>query len=73
MSIITDAFRAFFTYCQKDNETLQEYTKKIKVSKEILQSHLGRAIVLEKFIQLMTGYIKGDEDNEKSCKIGADE
>ena len=73
MSIITDVFRAFLTVVKKDNETLKKYTKRFKVSKEILQSHLGGAIVLENFIQSMPGYIKGDEDNEKPCNIVADE
>ena len=73
MSIITDAFRAFFNCHQKNNETIQEYTKRFKVWKEILQSHLGGAIVLQKFIQSMPGYIKGDEENEKTCQIAADE
>ena len=31
MSIITDAFRAFFNCHQKNNETLQEYTNRFKV------------------------------------------
>ena len=63
MSIITDVFHVFFNYRQKENETFQEYTKIFKVSKEILHSHLGGAIVLAKFIQSMPGYIKGDEEN----------
>ena len=43
------------------------------MSKEILQSHLGGAIVLQKFIETMPGYIKGDIDNEKTCQVAADE
>ena len=43
------------------------------MSKEILQSHLGGAIVLQKFIETIPGYLKGDEDNEKTCQVAADE
>ena len=73
MRTIIDAFCEFFNYSQKDNDTLKEYIKRFKVSKEIMQSYLGGAIVLEKYIQSMPGYIKGDENNEKTCKIAADE
>lgn len=43
------------------------------MSKEILHSCLGGAIVLENFIQSMPGYKKGDKDNEKNSKIVVDE
>ena len=56
MSIIKDAFEAFFNCHQKEKETLQDYTRRFKVSREILKSHLGGDIVLPKFVECMTGY-----------------
>ena len=40
MAITSDAFRAFFNCKQHKEESLQDYTKCFKVSKEILESHL---------------------------------
>jgi hypothetical protein len=41
MSIISDAFRALFGTKQREGENLQEYTRRFKTSKEILESHIG--------------------------------
>ena len=43
------------------------------MSKEILQSHLGGVIALQKLIQSIPGYIKEYEENERNCQIAADE
>ena len=48
MSIISDAFRAVFNTKQKEHESLQDYTRRFKTAREILESHLGGPIVLSK-------------------------
>jgi hypothetical protein len=58
MSIISDAFRSLFTSKQKDGESLQDYTRWFKMSTEILESHLGGRLILEKYVRTMTGYDK---------------
>ena len=65
MSIIMDAFGAFFKCRQKDRENLQEYTRRFKVSREILKSHLGGDILLPKIVKGMPGY---DESNKVKMK-----
>jgi hypothetical protein len=60
MSTITASFRAVFTARQKDGESLQDYTRRFKTSTEILESHLGGPIILEKFVKTMDGF---DETN----------
>jgi hypothetical protein len=62
MSIISDAFRALFMSKQKDNESLQDYTRRFKTSTEILESHLGGPLVLEKYVKTMTDYDEKDTD-----------
>jgi hypothetical protein len=56
MSIISDAFRALFGTKQSEGENLQEYTKRFKTSKEILESHLGSPVILNKYIKAMPTY-----------------
>jgi hypothetical protein len=46
MSIILDALRAVVNLKQKDNESLQDYTRRFKTAKDVLVSHLGGPIVL---------------------------
>jgi hypothetical protein len=60
MSIISDAFRAVFTTKQKEGESLQDYTRRFKTSKEILESHLGGPVVMQKFIETMQNYDKNN-------------
>ena len=56
MSIITDSFRAVFTAKQRDGESLQDYTRRFKTSTEILESHLGGPIILEKYVKTLDKY-----------------
>jgi hypothetical protein len=56
MSIISDAFRALFNVQQKESESLQDYTRRYKTAREILESHLGGQIVLTKFVRTMPKY-----------------
>jgi hypothetical protein len=56
MSIISDAFRALFSTKQREGENLQEYTKRFKTSKEILESHIGSPVILHKYIEAMPTY-----------------
>ena len=60
MSIISSAFRALFGTKQREGENLQEYTKRFKTSKEILESHVGAPIILRKFVQSMPTYDVND-------------
>jgi hypothetical protein len=69
MSIIYDAITALFGTKQKENESLQDYTKRFCVSRDVLESHMGGPIILTKVIEAMPGY---DESivstRDKCCK-----
>jgi hypothetical protein len=54
MSIISDAFRAIFSVNQKESESLQDYTRRFKTAREILESHLGGPLILTKFVKTMS-------------------
>ena len=56
MSIISDALKSFVSTRQKDNENLQDYSRRFRTSKEIFESHVGCLINLKKYILTMDEY-----------------
>ena len=62
MSIILDAFIAFFNCRQKDKEVHQDCTRRFKVAREIPNSHLGGEIILPKFVKSTINYNEKDAD-----------
>jgi hypothetical protein len=67
MCIISDAFRALFNVQQKESESLQDYTRRFKTAREILESHLGRQIILAKFVRTMPKYDAKDMTAVQDC------
>ena len=52
---------------------LQDYTRRFKVAREILHSHLGGVVVVQKFIENMAEYdVKNETKLKEPTKI-ADE
>ena len=62
MIILLDASMAFLNCRQRDKEVLQDYTRRFKVAREILNLHLGGEIVLPKFVKSMKIYNEKDAD-----------
>ena len=62
MAIIVDAMRAMTTTKQRDNEGLQDYTRRFKTSREILELHIGGPLILLKYVKTMSHYDKNDPD-----------
>ena len=56
MAIIQDEFQSTLTSRQNDGYCLQYYTRLFKMSTEILESHLGGPLILEKYVRTMEGY-----------------
>ena len=56
MSIIADAFRATFSTKQKEGESLQDYTRRFKTARDILESHVGGPVRLTKFVKNLPKY-----------------
>ena len=48
MSVILDALKALLNTKQKEGETLQDYTKRFKIAREVLESHIRGPIILPK-------------------------
>eukprot|EP00957_Ditylum_brightwellii_P025699 1944164-Ditylum_brightwellii.AAC.1 len=68
-----DAFRVSFNAKQYENESLQDFTRKFKTYKDILESHLGGLIQLEKYVATMDGYDKSNENSAVNCTKKASE
>ena len=62
MSIILDAMRTVLGTKQRDGESLQDYTKRFRVARDVLKSHIGGPIIMTKLVEAIPGYDKGDEE-----------
>jgi hypothetical protein len=67
MSIIADALRTMVNLKQKENESLQGYTKRFKTARDVLVAHLGGPIELMKYIKTMDGFDEMDPDLHFKC------
>ena len=71
MSIVIDALRTMINTKQKDNESLQDYTK-LKTARDVLESHIGGPIELTKYMKTMKDYDVNDSntvDNDAKKNI----
>eukprot|EP00978_Attheya_sp_CCMP212_P039244 scaffold202497_cov32-Attheya_sp.AAC.1 len=71
MSIILDSLKNVLDTHQKDNESLSDYTKRFKTSRDVLESHIRGPIILTKYVQSMALYDKNDNDKIEACEKGA--
>jgi len=60
MYIIVDFMKAMMTTKQREGETFAEYTQWFKTAKDVLESHIGGALILTKYIKGMEDYIDKD-------------
>ena len=71
MLVILDAMSTLLNTKQKEGETLQDYTKRFRIAREVLESHIGGPIVLKKIVKTIQGYVDlptQDIEAEKNCK-----
>ena len=71
MSIILDVTRNLLNAKQKENESLQDYTKRFRVAQEVLESHIGGPIILTKIVEAMPGYDEKDKDKRDKYRAKA--
>jgi hypothetical protein len=69
MAIVYDTLRTMINLRQRENESLQEYTKRFKTSQEVMELHLGGCIELPKYMAQMKEYDSTDPDKMEKCKI----
>lgn len=66
MSIVLDSMRNLMSTKQKDGETLQDYTKRFRVAREVFESQWGGPMVLTKLVKTMDEYSNNLDDLEKA-------
>jgi hypothetical protein len=62
MAIVLDSMRTLMNTKQKEGELLQHYTKRFRVARDVLKSHVGGPIILTKIAEAMPGYDETDKD-----------
>ena len=67
MAIVYDAMMSLHKTCQKEGESLQDYTKRFRVAKDVMESHIGGPIILTKIIKGMKEYSEDDEMKREKC------
>jgi hypothetical protein len=67
MSIILNSMKTLLNIKQKKLENLQDFTKRFRVTRDVMESHIGGPIILQRVIESMEDYNK--EDPTKNKKI----
>ena len=65
MLVILDGFTTFFGTRQKYQESLQDYTRIFKTSYEVLQSHIGGPIQLQKILNTLNGFTDDPDSKDE--------
>ena len=68
MSVILDSLKTLLNTRQKEGELLQDFTKQFRVTREVLESHLGGLIILTNILNATTGYFENPTDKIKKQK-----
>jgi hypothetical protein len=68
MSIILDAMKNLLNCRQKEGEQLQEYTKRFKTVRDVLEQHIGGPIELTLFMKTLPDWDDSDDDKINKCR-----
>jgi hypothetical protein len=68
MSIIFDAMKNLLTCKQKEGEQLQEYTKRFKTARDVLEQHIGGPIELTRYLTTLPDYDENDAAKVVKCR-----
>jgi hypothetical protein len=71
MSTILDAIKSMINVKQRENESLQDYTKRFKTLMDVMESHIGGPIELTKYVSKMKEFNPRDQDSFEKCKLKA--
>ncbi|KAL7562587.1 hypothetical protein ACA910_015458 [Epithemia clementina (nom. ined.)] len=58
MTVILDALRTLVTLKQREDKGLQDYTRRFKTCRDVLESHVGGPLELTKVVKSESGYDK---------------
>jgi hypothetical protein len=66
--VILNALKTLLSTKQKKSKNVQDFTKKICIARDVLESHIDGPIILTKFLEETTGFEKRDESTKNSHK-----
>ena len=66
MTVISNSVRAFFATVQKENESVSDYTRRFRTSRDIMKSHLGEPLSMINVVEEMKDY---DENDQKKTVL----
>jgi hypothetical protein len=69
MSIILDSMRGLLNVKQKEGETLQDWTKRFRTAREVLESHFGGPIIIPRIVENMPEHDPNDLEMIKKCQM----
>ena len=73
MAIVVDSFITMMMMKQKEGESLVDYTRRFRTAREVLESHLGGDMLLQKYVKQMDGYDEADKAKTRELSKKASE
>ena len=61
MFIVLNSLRELLNTKQKEGESLQDWTKRFQTAREILESHFGGPLIINKIIESLPEYDTSDK------------
>jgi hypothetical protein len=68
MSIVLDSIRGLINTKQKEGELLQDWTKRFRIARDLLESHLGGPLVIKKIVESLPEYDVSDPVSIRKCQ-----
>jgi hypothetical protein len=68
MSIVLDSIRGLINTKQKEGELLQDWTKRFRIARDLLESHLGRPLIIKKIAESLPEYDVSDPVSIRKCQ-----
>jgi hypothetical protein len=68
MSIVFDAMKNLLICKQKEGEQLQEYTKRFKTARDVLEQHMGGPIVLFRYMATLPDWDETNVTKMENCR-----
>ena len=68
MSIVLDSIRGLINTKQKEGELLQDWTKRFRTARDLLESHLGGPLIIKKIAESLPEYDMSDPISIRKCQ-----
>jgi hypothetical protein len=75
MAVIFNSLKTLVNICQKEGKTLQNYTKRFRVTREVFETQIGGTIAMPQVLKEISGYAEfpTNQDQHEKNKICQDQ